>query len=126
LLPQIAHLTVRSSQFNDPKIKIQKQKSHGLPTPFQLFSYIKREMRERQRRERRKKKETNKRDKRNKNQNQTISTSNGITFDRKLRLRRATRPRKACDEILKSIILTLKNVFEVYLKFLVRFFSVFS
>jgi hypothetical protein len=49
LLPRIVryfYLTVRLSQSNDPKIKIQKLKSHGLPTPFHLFSYIKGEMRD--------------------------------------------------------------------------------
>jgi hypothetical protein len=58
LLPRIAHLTVHSSQSNDPKIKIQKQKSHGLPTPFQLFSYIKREMRDRERKKKERKDQT--------------------------------------------------------------------
>jgi hypothetical protein len=52
------YFTVRSSQFNDRKIKIQKIKSHGLPTHCHLFSYIKREMRQRDKEER------NKRDKR--------------------------------------------------------------
>jgi hypothetical protein len=55
LLPQIAHLTVRSFQSNDPKIKIQKQKSHILPTLFSfVFLYKKRDERET---EKRKKKE---------------------------------------------------------------------
>jgi hypothetical protein len=59
LLPRIAHLTVCESQSNVPKIKIQKLKFHELQTHLDLFSYIKREMRERQR--------ENKRDRRNKN-----------------------------------------------------------
>jgi hypothetical protein len=75
LLPRIAHLTVRSSQSNDPKIKIKKTKSHGLPTPCHLFSYIRREMRDREKEERKKK-----RDRRNKIQNLTISTSNNYNF----------------------------------------------
>jgi hypothetical protein len=55
LFPRIAHLTVRSSQSNDLKIKIQKQKSHGLPTPFHMFSYIKREMKDRERKKKERK-----------------------------------------------------------------------
>jgi hypothetical protein len=44
LLPRIAiffNLTVRSSKSNDPKIKILKMKSHGLPSPLSSVSYIK-------------------------------------------------------------------------------------
>jgi hypothetical protein len=68
LLPLIAHITVRSSQSNDPKIKIQKQKPHESPTrPFHLFSYIKREMREREIEKRKKKEIRNKEERRNKN-----------------------------------------------------------
>jgi hypothetical protein len=48
LLPRIINLIVRSFQSNDPKIKIQKQKFHRLPTHFHLFLYIKREMRDRE------------------------------------------------------------------------------
>jgi hypothetical protein len=58
LLPWIAHLIVCSSQSNDPKIKIQKQKSHGLSTSFHLFSYIKkRDERDSEEKEERKKKQ---------------------------------------------------------------------
>jgi hypothetical protein len=48
-LSDFFYLTVRSSQFNDPKVKIQKLKSHGLPTHCHLFLYIKREMRDKER-----------------------------------------------------------------------------
>jgi hypothetical protein len=61
LLPRIAHLIVRSFQSNDPKIKIQKLKSHRLPTPFHLFLYIKRDERDK---ERKKKEERNKKERR--------------------------------------------------------------
>jgi hypothetical protein len=55
LLPRIVryfYLTVRSSQSNDPKIKIQKLKFHRLPTSFHLFSHIKGEMRDSERKKR--------------------------------------------------------------------------
>jgi hypothetical protein len=67
-------MTLDNIQSNDPKIKIQKQKSHELSTNFHLFSYIKREVRETER-ETRKKEE-----RRNKNRNSTISTSNDHNF----------------------------------------------
>jgi hypothetical protein len=78
LLSPIVHLTVRSSQSNDPKIKFQKQKFHELPIFFHLFSYIKKDERDREEKEERKKKQ--RRDGRNKNRNLTISTSNGHNF----------------------------------------------
>jgi hypothetical protein len=75
LLLWIAHLTVRSSQSNEPKIKIQKLKSHELPTQCHLFSYIKRNMRDRER-----KKKERRETEENKNRNSTISTSNDNNF----------------------------------------------
>jgi hypothetical protein len=58
LLPRIDHLIVRSSQSNDSKIKNKKLKSHRLPTPYHLFSYIKREMRDRERKKKERRRET--------------------------------------------------------------------
>jgi hypothetical protein len=52
MFSQIVHLTVHSSQSNEPKIKIQKLKFHGLSTNCHLFSYIKRDMRDRENEER--------------------------------------------------------------------------
>jgi hypothetical protein len=97
LFSRIVNLTVHSSQSNDPKIKIQKQKSHGLPTLFHLFSYINREMRDRER----KKKERRDQIEQIKIEIRPSQVQTVITFDRKLRLRRVTRSRKAYDEIYK-------------------------
>jgi hypothetical protein len=112
--------TVHSFQSNDPKTKIQKLKSHELPTIFHLFSYIKREMRERQR-EKEERRETEE----IKIEIQPSQLQTTITFDRKLRLRHATRPHKSYDEIyrvnayavttifrVKNLIFKIKNVFE--------------
>jgi hypothetical protein len=52
-------MTLDNIQSNDLKIKIQKLKFYGLSTPFHLFSYIKREVRETER-ERTKKEERQK------------------------------------------------------------------
>jgi hypothetical protein len=67
------HLTVHSSQSNDPKIKF-KLKSHGLLAHCHMFLNIKREMRDNER------KRKAIREKRNENQNLTISILNGHNF----------------------------------------------
>jgi hypothetical protein len=69
------------------KNKYLKTKFHGLPTPFHLFSYIKREMREKE--ERRKKKERRETEE-IKTEIRPSQLQTTITFDRKLRLRRLT------------------------------------
>jgi hypothetical protein len=85
--------TLHNTQTNDPKIKIQKLKYHGLSTLF-IYSYIIREVRER---EIRKKEESE----RIKIKNRPSQLQMVITFDWKFRLRRSTRPRKAYDEIYR-------------------------
>jgi hypothetical protein len=78
LLPQIDHLIVHLSKFNDLKIKIQKLKSQELPSPYHLFSYIKKtDETQREKEERKNKRDNNNR---NKNQNPIISNLNGHNF----------------------------------------------
>jgi hypothetical protein len=86
-LSDFVHLAIHLSPSNDPKIKIKKKlKSHRLPTSCHLFLYIKREMRDRERKkERREIKEV-------KTEIQPSQFQTAITFERKLRLRHATRP----------------------------------
>jgi hypothetical protein len=100
LLPQIAYLIVRLSQSNEPKIQIQKQKSHELLTPFHLFSYIKSEMRDKEEKEERNKKQRRETEE-IKIEIRPSQLQTAITFDRKLRLRRAMRSQKAYDEIYR-------------------------
>jgi hypothetical protein len=83
LLSRIIHLTIRSSQSNDPKLKIQKLKSHELPTSFHLFLYIKKKDEREIERERREKEEI-------KTEIRPSQFQTAIIFDKKLRLRRAT------------------------------------
>jgi hypothetical protein len=98
LLKRIAYLAVRSFQSNDPKIKIQIQKSHGLPTPF-LFIFIYKKRDERRREKEEKKRRYHIKEIKTEIRPSQLQTT--ITFDRKLRLRRSMRPRKAYDEIYR-------------------------
>jgi hypothetical protein len=70
---------------------IQKLKSHQLPTPCHLFSYIKREMKNKERKKKERRKETAE----IKIEFRLSLLQMIITFDKKLRLRRAMRPHKA-------------------------------
>jgi hypothetical protein len=79
------YLTIRSSQSNDPKIKIQKLKFHKLPTYFHLFLHIKGEIRDRER----KKRSETERERRDHIEEIKIEIRSSqfqmtITFDRKL------------------------------------------
>jgi hypothetical protein len=131
LLLWIVHLTVHLSQSNDSKIKIQKQTSYGLPTLFSSVSYIKREMRETEKRKKKQRRQIEK----IKIEIRPSQLQMTITFDRKLRLRCATRLQKAYDwGVLLSLpsfsgpknsILILINTFKIYLKFLVQFYFYF-
>jgi hypothetical protein len=79
-----------------------------------MFSYIKREMRDRER----KKKERRDQIEEIKTEIRPSQLQMAITFNRKLRLRRATRPFSGP----KNIVLTLKNVFEVFTSIFFCFF----
>jgi hypothetical protein len=70
-------------------------RSHRLSTHCHLFSYIKRDERQREKEER------NKRENRKKIEIRLSLFQMAITFDRKLRLRRATQSHKAYDEIYR-------------------------